>query len=162
MKLQFPEASLFNESTENLAGTQSDLLRSAMIQNRALAKLQAASNGVVIPLDSYQRPLPVTVRMSQSTKSAVFILEATGPQPAYTQAYLNALIQAYLEYKAETRKQISGDTLASIDEQMKLAGQELKKQQGFLTEYEKTKNLAILQQEGTVAGGYLTTLKTQL
>jgi capsular exopolysaccharide synthesis family protein len=113
-------------------------------------------------MDSHGRPLLVTVQMSQSTKSAVFTLEAIGPQPAYTQAYLNALMQAYLEYKAETRKQISGDTLASIDEQMKLAEQELKKQQGYLTEFEQTKNLAILQQEGTVAGTYLTTLKTQL
>jgi capsular exopolysaccharide synthesis family protein len=162
MKLQFPEGALFNENTENSAGTQNDLLRSTLIQNRALTKLQAASNNVPIPLDSHGRPLPVTVRMLQSTKSAVFTLEAVGPQPAYTQAYLNALMQAYLEYKVETRKQISGDTLASIDEQLKLAEQELKKQQGYLTEFEQTKNLAILQQEGTVAGTYLTTLKTQL
>jgi polysaccharide biosynthesis transport protein len=164
MKLQFPEGSLFNENTENLEGTQSDLLRSALIKNRALAKLQAASvsNNVAIPLDSHGRPVPVTVRISQSTKSAVFTLEAIGPQPAYTQAYLEVLMEAYLEYKSEIRKQISGDTLTSIAEQVKLAEQELKTQEGILTEYEQTKNLAILQQEGTVAGGYLTTLKTQL
>ncbi len=164
MKLQFPEGTLFNENTVNLEGTQSDLLRSALIKNRALAKLQAASisNNVAIPLDSHGRPMPVTVRISQSTKSAVFTLEAIGPQPAYTEAYLEALMEAYLEYKSEIRKQISGDTLTSIAEQVKLAEQELKTQEGILTEYEQTKNLAILQQEGTVAGGYLTTLKTQL
>jgi len=162
MKIQLPDGPLFSENTESLPGTQNDLLRSGLMRDRALANLQAASNHVVIPVDSHGWPLPVTVRMSQTSKSAVVTLEAIGPQPAYTQAYLEALMQAYLEYKAELRKQISGDTLASIAEQVKLAELELKNQQDILTGFERTNNMAILQEEGTVAGGYLTKLKTQL
>jgi capsular exopolysaccharide synthesis family protein len=162
MKLQLPDGSQFNESAEDLPGTQSDLLRSALIKDRALAKLRAASNNLAIPVDLHGGPLPVDLRLSQTTKSAVFTLQAIGPQPAYTQAYLEALMEAYLEYKADIRKQISGDTLASIVKQVQLTAEELKNQQEVLTEFAHTNNLAILQEEGAVAGGYLTKLKTQL
>lgn len=162
MKLQVPEGAQFSENTEDLPGTQSDLLRSALIKDRTFAKLGAASNAVAIPTDVRGGPLPVNVRLSQNAKSAVFTLQATGPQPAYTQAYLEALMQSYLEYKAEIRKQISGDTLASIVKQIQSAALELKSQQDVLTAFERTNNLAILLEEGAVAGGYLTKLKTQL
>lgn len=162
MKLHLPEGSLFNENADDLAGTQNDLLHSALMRDRVFARLQAATNRVSIPLDSLGGPLPVTVRILQSTKSAVFSLEALGPQPAYTQAYLEALMQAYLDYKAEIRRQISGDTLASIADQTKQAEQELRRQQDILTDFERTKNLAIMEEEGAVAGSYLTKLKTQL
>lgn len=162
IKLQLPNGANFNENTEDLPGTQSDLLRSALIKDRVLAKLRAATNTISIPTDSRGGALPVNVRMSQNSKSAVFTLQGTGPEPAYTQAYLEALMQSYLEYKAEIRRQISGDTLASIVKQVQLTGLELKSQQDALTAFEQTNNLAILQEEGSVSGGYLTKLKTQL
>jgi capsular exopolysaccharide synthesis family protein len=162
VKLRLPEGDLFSEDVANFVGTQSDLLQSAMLRNRVLNTLRAASNSVVIPVDPNGEPLPVSIRVSQATKSAVFELDATGPQAAYTQAYLEALMQAYLDYKGEIRKEISGDTLASITGQVQLAEQELKNQQDILTDFQRTNNMAILQEEGTVAGGYLTKLKTQL
>ena len=162
MKLQYNAGPFVAENTEELSGTQNDLMHSALIGERVLAKLRAATNGVAIPLDANGRPIPVKVRITQSLKSAVFALEAMGSDSAYVQAYLDALMQAYLEYKAEIRKQISGDTMTSIAKQVELAAQALKDEQEILSEFERTNDLAILQEEGTIAGGYLTKLKTQL
>lgn len=161
MKLQSPEGPLFNENTEDLPGTQSDLMHSSMMRERVLARLRTASNPAAIPLAPDGEPQPVAVRMSQTAKSAVFVLEADGPAPAYTQAYLEALMESYLEYKTEIRRQISGDTLASIARQLESTTEKLKNEQDILAEFEHSNNLAILQEEGTVAGGYLTKLKTQ-
>jgi capsular exopolysaccharide synthesis family protein len=159
VKLQSPEGPLFG-NTEELPGTQNDLLRSSLVQARVLARL--ASNNIAIPRDSRGARLPVTVQISQTAKSAVFTWAAIGPEPLYTQAYLDALMESYLELKANVRQQISGLTLATITKQIEQTEQDLKSQQDVLTEFERTNNLAILQEEGTVAGGYLTKLKTQL
>jgi capsular exopolysaccharide synthesis family protein len=68
----------------------------------------------------------------------------------------------YLEYKKNIRKVVSGDTLASISEQVLRLERDLKADQDALTTFERTNNLAILQEEGTIAGSYLARLKTQL
>ncbi len=113
-------------------------------------------------MDANGEALPVRIRVSQTGKSAVFLLEASSTDPGFTRAYLDALMQAYLDYNDEIHKQITGVTLDSITQQVQVAEEELKTQQDILTDYERTNNLAILQEEGTVAGAYLTKLKTEL
>src|SRR5262249_36957769 len=97
-----------------------------------------------------------------SARSSVFLLEASGPNIAYVEAYLNALMQVYLEYKTKVRAQVSGFTLASISEQVQKAERDLKEEQDSLLAFQRTNNLTILQEEGAVSGGYLARLKTQL
>ena len=92
----------------------------------------------------------------------MFVVEASSSDPAYTQAYLDSLMNEYLEYKKNVRKVVSGDTLASISEQVLRMERDLKADQDALTTFEQSNNLAILQEEGTIAGGYLARLKTQL
>ena len=53
-------------------------------------------------------------------------------------------------------QQVSGDTLASISEQMQRWERDLKTEQDALLAFERTNNLAILQEEANVAGSYLT------
>ncbi|MEY2429537.1 MAG: polysaccharide biosynthesis transport protein, partial [Verrucomicrobiota bacterium] len=127
-----------------------------------LARLRTSTNKVAVPVGKDHLPLPVTVRVTGSAKSSVFMLEATSSQSAYTQAYLDALMDVYLEYKRNIRKVVSGDTLASISEQVQRTERDLKAEQDILMAFQRTNNMAILQQEGAIAGGYLTTLKTKL
>jgi len=68
----------------------------------------------------------------------------------------------YIEYKRNVRKVVSGDTLASISEQIIRMENSLKSDQDALAAFQKTNNLAVLQEEGTIAGGYLARLKTQV
>jgi len=71
-------------------------------------------------------------------------------------------MHAYTDYKRDMRKTISGDTLASIAQQVEAADRNLKEAQDIFSRYQKTNNLAILQQEGMVAGTYLAQLRTRL
>jgi len=162
VKLHLPEGSFFAEDAQNFLGTQTELLQSATLRELALARLRASSNNVAIPLGKDREPLPVTIRVAGGTKSSVFTLEATASQAAYTQAYLDALMEVYLEYKKNIRKVVSGDTLASITEEAERRERDLNAEREALLAFQRTNNMAILQQEGTVAGGYLATLKTQL
>jgi succinoglycan biosynthesis transport protein ExoP len=160
-KMRLPEGALFTEDPQNYLGTQTELLRSGMMRQLTLARLQAAGTNAV-PLGKDGKPLGVKLKVTQAPKSSVFVVEASSSDPAYTQAYLDSLMNQYLEYKKNIRKVVSGDTLASISEQVLRLERDLKADQDALTTFEQTNNLAILQEEGTIAGGYLARLKTQL
>ena len=160
-KMNLPEGATFTQDQQTYLGTQTELLRSGRMRQLTLARLQAAGTNAV-PLDKDGKPLGVKLKVTQAPKSSIFVVEAGSANPAYSQAYLDSLMDQYLEYKKNIRKVVSGDTLASISEQVQRMERDLKADQDALTTFQQSNNLAILQEEGTIAGGYLARLKTQL
>ena len=162
MKLTLPQGDVFSEDMQDYMGTLSGLLQSETLRQNALASLRTLPNNGGIVLGKDGEPLLVDIQVSGKPKSSVFIIQATSPNPLFTQNYLNAIMQAYLDYKKNARQQVSGDTLASISDQMQRWERDLNTEQDELLAFERTNNLAILQEEATVAGSYLTKLKTEL
>jgi capsular exopolysaccharide synthesis family protein len=162
VKLRLPEGTMFSEDVQNFLVTQTELLQSAKMWELTMARLRAGGTNSAIPIGKNGKPFPVAIHISGSGKSSVFALEATGSQAAYVQSYLDALMDSYLDYKKNIRQTVSGDTLASITEQVQKAERDLRDEQDVLTTFQRTNNLAILQEEAMVAGGYLTRLKTEL
>lgn len=161
IKMRLPEGSLFSEDVQNFLGTQTELLQSGTLHDLALAHLKLSTN-VTIPIGKDGKALPVVVRVVGSSKSSVFLVQATGSQSAYTQAYLDALMNVYLEYKRNIRQVVSGGTLNSISTQVLRMETDLKLAQDSLTAFQRTNNLAILEEEGRTSGGYLAQLRTRL
>jgi capsular exopolysaccharide synthesis family protein len=162
LKMKLPEGEYFSEEMQDYIGTLNGLLQSETLRQQALAILRASPVKAPIAFDKEGEPLKVEIQVSGKAKSSVFIIQATGANPVFTQNYLNAIMQAYLDYKKNVRQEVSGDTLASISEQMERWERDLNSQQEALLAFERTNNLAILQEEATVAGSYLAKLKTQL
>ena len=164
VKLRLPESDLFTEDVQTFLGTQGELLQSVTLRNLALQRLQSpGGNRNGIPQQATSATVtPVTIRVAQTSKSSVFLLEASGPDGAYARAYLNALMNAYIEYQKNIRKTISGDTVASIADQVQHAERDLNAEQDALSAFGRTNNLIILQQEAQVSAAYLARLKTQL
>jgi capsular exopolysaccharide synthesis family protein len=160
-KLRLPEGAAFTEDVQNYMGTQVELLRSKELGGRAVARLRESGSNAV-PIGKDGDPLKVIITVKQSPKSAIFVIEAASANPAYSPAYLDALLREYLAYKKDVRKTVSGDTLASISEQVLRLEGELKSEQDALTTFERTNNLAILEEEGRVSGSYLAKLQTEL
>lgn len=159
-KLRLPEATAFSENTENYFGTQIELLRSEKLALATLTRLLASDTNAV-PRGKDRKPLGVRLNIIPAPKSTVFVVQALSSDQAYTQAYLTALMEEYLAYKKDIRKIVSGDTLASISEQVLRLERELKSDQEALTAFQRTNNLAVLEEESRIAGGYLARLKTQ-
>lgn len=160
-KLRLPDGAAFTGDLQNYYGTQMELLQSGRLLELALARL-TENNSNAVPRDATGRPVEPDIKVRQLPKSTVFVLEATTPNAAYSQAILNALMNEYLVYKKTVRKVISGDTLSSISEQVLRLERELKADQETFISFQRTNNLAILQEEATTSGGYLARLKTQL
>jgi len=160
-KVRLPVGELFSDDPQNEVGNQTELIRSGKLRQLTLARLQKVlTNG--LPLDHEGRPLQVELVVRQTPKTSIFTVEAIGADPEYIQVYLDNLINEYLAYKKDLRQTISGDTLASITDQVLSKERDLKADQDALTTFEQSNNLAILQEQGTVAGGYLEKLQTQL
>jgi capsular exopolysaccharide synthesis family protein len=153
-KLQIPEGSLYSEELQFFFGTQVELMQSEKIRQRALARVQT--------LHPEQAWTPVKLKITQAPKSAVFVLQAVGADPAFTQRYLNALIDEYLAYKKEVRASSSDDTLASLAQQLYEHEKELKAEQEKLAAFQRDNNLAVLQEQSSAAGAYLAKLNAQL
>ncbi len=160
-KFNLPGGAAFIDDPDTYFGTLKEVLRSDSLKHNALQLMRLASPNVPTT-DLEGKEFDVQINVVQANKSAVFLVEADSPNPAFTPAYLNALMAAYREYKRTIRKEVSGDTLASIAGQVKRLEGDLKASQDALAEAEMTNNYVVLQQENQIAGDYLARLKTQL
>lgn len=160
-KLQLGAGASFSDDRNNYLGTQSALLKSDMLRQLTLKWMQTADpQDIVVGQDG--NPLPVEIQVFASPSSSVYTIEARSANPAFTPAYLNALMNQYLAYRKNVRRQVSGDTLASIAEQVQRLERDMKQGQAVLTAYERSNNFAVLQQESSTEAGYLSKLKTEL
>lgn len=160
-KVRLPEASLMSEDQSTFLGTQTELLKSPHLQAMTLESLKTSSTNA-IPVGRDGKPLRVKITVSPVPKSSVFNVSASGSDPAYLQRYLDALLVQYLAYKKEIRQVVSGGTFQSIGSQVEKFENDKMAAQRSLAAFQSTNNLAILQEEATLASGYLTKLKTQL
>ena len=155
----------FTEDTETYFGTMRQVLQSDALRDMALQRMKTGGNNAILEKDGVDKdgnPLPVQISVSQSPGSAVFGIQAISANPAFTPAYLNALVDSYLDFKKEVRLSLSDVTLASIATQVARYGQDRKNDEAALAEYEQSNNLVVLEQENQVGGAYLAKLRTDL
>jgi polysaccharide biosynthesis transport protein len=160
-KLHLSEGALFTDDAQTYIGTQMELLKSGRMWQLAIERLRASGTNTV-PLGKNGLPREITLKFKEAPKSAVFSITASSADPTFSRNFLDALMNEYLEYKKTVRKLVSGDTAASISAQVEALERELKAAQDALTTFQRSNNLAIVQEEGTVAGGYLEKLQTEL
>jgi capsular exopolysaccharide synthesis family protein len=160
-KLRLPDGAAFTEDRENYLGTQTELLRSKMLRDLTLNTMRAADTNSVF-VDENGDPLPVEIEVGSTPKSSVYMVQASSANPAFTPLYLNALMEQYLEYRKNIRSRVSSGTLASISEQVQRLERDMKVGQEALNEYQRSNNLAVLEEESTQEAAYLAKLKTEL
>jgi polysaccharide biosynthesis transport protein len=153
-EVQLNFASVFSEESQTYFGTQIELLKSARLQGAALDKIGYTPKP--------GEPVPVKLDVNQPMKTSILVLQATGRDPSVTQRFLQALIDEYLAYKKETRRSTSEDIVASLTDQLTQKERDLKSEQDKLAEFQRTNNVAVLEEEGKSAGLYLADLNLQL
>src|SRR5664279_1133883 len=104
IKLNIAEGSVYTEEFSNFLGTQAALMQSGMVINRAHARVTAQKPEL--------RMQPVALKVTVLPKTTIFVLQASGSDPAYTQAFLQACMEEYTAPKKEMRTQTSDTTVA--------------------------------------------------
>ena len=153
-KIALPEGGMFNEEAVNFFGTQEELMQSAEVRRRAAARVQSLRPDL--------NPVPVSIQVSQIPRTSIFVLVASGTQPDYVKAYLNATMEEYIALRRGIFNEKSQTTLTAITDELGRVETELRRGEDELLDWKRKNNLVFLQEEGTSAGGYLATLNREL
>lgn len=155
VKVSIPNGNIYSEDAANFFGTQVALMLSDSVVNRVKQRLAVALPG--------QPPRPVDINVTLAAKTSIFNLHAVGPDPQYTQAYLQATMDEYINLKKDLLLNASDATRSSIrDELAQMASQLEQSKQQFLA-FQSSNSVVVLQENGgNSAADYLTSLTRQL
>ena len=143
-----------SEDSQNYFGTQIELLNSARLQSAVYEQL-------AIGATANNKQL-IKVSVTQPLRTSLLDIQATGSDPELTQRFLQSLVAEYLAYKKETRRASSEDLLNSITEESARKATSLQTEQEKWTEFQKTNNVAVLEEDAKSAGLSLSDLNLQL
>jgi capsular exopolysaccharide synthesis family protein len=154
VKINLAEGSLYTEELQNFFGTQIELMKSPTITSRARAR--------VLTLRPELQPSRVDLFVGQGARTDIFLLTTMGSEPEYTQAFLDAVMEEYLQFKKEIRDKMSGSSLDSINEQLVNREKELREAQDRMHAFHRENELSIIQKESSNAADKLAKLNGEL
>ena len=95
-KLNIGQGAVYSEDSVNFYGTQIQLMQSAEVRRSAEALVRSTHPEM--------QPVPVDITSCKNRALRFSSLRAIGRTPDYTQAYLNAVMQKYLDFKKGMRE----------------------------------------------------------
>ena len=152
-KLNISQGAVYSEDSVNFYGTQIQLMQSAEVRRSA--------ESLVRSTHPEMQPVPVDINVVQRPRTSIFELSAIGRTPDYTQAYLNAAMQKYLDFKKGMREDQGHNVTTAITEQLIQTEKDLRNGEDEMLEFQKENNIGFLQEEGNSAAAYLVRLNQQ-
>ncbi len=156
IKLSLPEGSVYTEELSNFLGTQSALMQSDVVLQRAYKRSGGGAT------NAFGEPVFPDIKVKVQPKTSIFVLEATGDEPVSTRNFLQAAMEEYVNLKREMRSQTSDTTLAGLTSEVMRMQKELARQDEELLEFQKTNSVVLQQDQGNSAVDYLARLNQQI
>src|SRR5579871_1600830 len=148
------ETAYSESSSDNFNGTQKVLMLSDTVQHKAAERVAA--------LHPELPPMTADFSVSLRPNTEVFVLSAVSPSPVYSQAFLDAVMDEYLNLKKEQLYHQSDQTAEAITLQMKRLEKEMADNDAAMLDFQKKNDVSFLEKEGNDAGSYLLQLNQQL
>jgi polysaccharide biosynthesis transport protein len=152
-KLNISQNAVYSEDNVNFYGTQIQLMQSAEVRRSAEALVRSTHPEM--------QPVLVEITVAQKPRTSIFDLQAIGSTAEYTQAYLNALMQKYLDFKKGMREDQGHNVTTAITEQLISVEKDLRNGEDEMLEFQKQNNIGFIQEEGNSAAAYLVRLNQQ-
>ncbi|HSP45847.1 MAG TPA: polysaccharide biosynthesis tyrosine autokinase [Chthoniobacterales bacterium] len=152
-KLALSQSAVYSEDSVNFYGTQIQLMQSQEVRKSA--------EQLVRSTHPEMQPVLVDVSVIQRPRTSIFDLVAIGTTPDYTQAYLNAVMQKYLDFKKGMRENQGSTVTTAITEQLIQVEKDLRGAEDEMIEFQKQNNIGFIQEEGNSAAAYLVRLNQQ-
>jgi polysaccharide biosynthesis transport protein len=149
-KLNMNQGPVYSEDNVNFYGTQIQLMQSAEVRHGA-AELVRSTHPEL-------SPAPIELSVAQRPRTSIFELEAIGVSPEYTQLYLSAVMQKYLDFKRGMREGQTHTFTTGITEQLIQVEKDLRAAEDEMLEFQKENNIGFIQEEGNSAAQYLVKL----
>ena len=153
VRLNIQQSSLYTEELGNFLGTQAALMQGGEVLNHARDRVAGQNPGLT--------PQPVLLNVSVLPKTTIFLLRATGQNPKYTQAFLQACMEEYINLKKELAEHTSSTTIAALTDQMQRLEPSIQTIDDRIIAFMSTNDAALLQEASGVEN-YLSLLYQQL
>ena len=153
IKLNIQQGSLYTEELSNFLGTQAALMQGSEVTQRARDRVASQNPNLI--------PKPVLLDVSMLPKTTIFVLRATGENPEYTKAYLQACMEEYISLKKSMAARTSDMSIAGMTEQLLRLEPELQKCDAETEKFLSTNNIALMDQANGL-DTYLTYIYEQL
>ena len=152
-KLNISQTAVYSEDNVNFYGTQVQLMQSSEVRRSAEALVRS--------LHPEMQPVPVQISVTQRPRTSIFDLQAIGSTAEYTQAYLDALMQKYLDFKKGLREDQGHGVTTALTEQLIQVEKDLRNGEDEMLDFQKQNNIGFIQEEGNSAAAYLVKLNQQ-
>jgi polysaccharide biosynthesis transport protein len=152
-KLNISQGAVYSEDNVNFYGTQIQLMQSMEVKSGAEALVRSTHPEL--------QPVPVQITVLQRPRTSIFELSAIGSSGDYTQAYLNAVMQKYLDFKKGMREDRGHEITTGITEQLIQVEKDLRNAEDEMLEFQKQNNIGFIQEEGNSAAAYLVKLNRE-
>lgn len=149
-KLNIAQSAVYSEDTVNFYGTQIQLMQSDEVKRSAEALVRSTHPEM--------QPVRVDMIVTQRPRTSIFDLQAIGSTPEYTQAYLNAMMQKYLDFKKGMREDQGHNVTTAITEQLIQVEKDLRNGEDEMLEFQKQNDIGVIQEGGNSAAAYLVKL----
>ena len=153
IKLNIQQGSMYTEDLNNFLGTQAALMQGSEVLQRARDRVANENPNLI--------PKPVYLNVTVLPKTTIFILRATGENPEYTKAYLQACMDEYIVLKKQMVARTSDTTIAGLTEQVLRLEPELQKCDVEMQTFLSTNDISLMEQASGL-GNYLTSIYQQL
>ncbi|MEP6808715.1 MAG: polysaccharide biosynthesis tyrosine autokinase [Chthoniobacterales bacterium] len=152
-KLNLSQGAVYSEDSVNFYGTQIQLMESSEVQGSAEALVRSTHPEL--------QPSKIKLAVTQKARTSIFDLQAVGATPDYTQAYLDAMMVKYLDFKKGMREDQGHTVTTAITEQLIQVEKDLRVSEDEMLEFQKQNNIGFIQEEGNSAAQYLVRLNQQ-
>ena len=152
-KLNISQGAVYSEDNVNFYGTQIQLMQSMEVRRSAEALVRSTHPEM--------QPVPVEISVLQRPRTSIFELSAIGSSGDYTQTYLNAVMQKYLDFKKGMREDRGHEITTGITEQLIQVEKDLRNAEDEMLEFQKQNNIGFIQEEGNSAAAYLVKLNRE-
>ena len=152
-KLNISQSAVYSEDSVNFYGTQIQLMQSQEVRKSA--------EQLVRSTHPEMQPVMVEISVAQKPRTSIFDLVAIGSTPDYTQAYLNSVMQKYLDFKKGMRENQGSTVTTAITEQLIQVEKDLRGAEDEMIEFQKQNNIGFIQDEGNSAAQYVIRLNQQ-
>lgn len=153
VKLNIQQNSLYTEELGNFLGTQQALMQSEQVVSRARTRADNQFPGGI--------SRAVRLDVAVLPKTTIFVLRATGGNPEYAKAYLQACMEEFQNLKKGMAERASDTTIAGLTDQMLRLDPEMRKVDDQIAAFLSTNNITLMEQANGTAS-YLSQLYQRL
>ena len=144
----------YREEMANFYGTQAQILNSGELKRRVKERVKVLHPGL--------KPSGVNLVIERLKNSSVFNLESQGRDAGYARAYLDALLDEYINFRREMRSRVSENTLDALTEELARSQKRLSASEDKLKGFQSENNLVVLEEGRNSSATYLRELRDKL